>query len=122
MLREVDSWIAELEGAGVKVEKVELKSHESASCFLDTWIKSIECDVGVGVDDCNREKKDKRPQEVKNSADDIHAGLLEFRVGKILEAWEHPESEKLYCEKIDIGEAEPRLIASGLGAYYSFEV
>jgi len=45
--------------------------------------------------------------------------LLDVRVGKIVEAWEHPDSDKLWCEKIDVGEEEPRQIASGLRAYYA---
>lgn len=45
--------------------------------------------------------------------------LLDVRVGKIVEAWEHPDSEKLWVERIDVGEAEPRQIASGLRAYYA---
>ncbi|KAL1503040.1 hypothetical protein AB1Y20_011108 [Prymnesium parvum] len=44
---------------------------------------------------------------------------LDVRVGKILEAWEHPDSDKLWCERIDVGEAEPREIASGLRSYYA---
>eukprot|EP00965_Chrysotila_dentata_P095388 3153142-Pleurochrysis_carterae.AAC.1 len=44
---------------------------------------------------------------------------LDVRVGRILEAWEHPDSEKLWCEKIDVGEPEPRQIASGIRAYYA---
>merc|ERR1719201_2312760 len=44
--------------------------------------------------------------------------LLDVRVGRIVEAWAHPDSEKLWCEKIDVGEEEPREIASGLRAYY----
>mmetsp|Transcript_75718 Transcript_75718/g.201248 ORF Transcript_75718/g.201248 Transcript_75718/m.201248 type:complete len:231 (+) Transcript_75718:34-726(+) len=44
---------------------------------------------------------------------------LDVRVGKIIEAWEHPDSEKLWCERIDVGEDEPREIASGLRAYYA---
>lgn len=43
---------------------------------------------------------------------------LDVRVGKIVEVWEHPDSDKLFCEKIDVGEAEPRQIASGLRAHY----
>ena len=35
-------------------------------------------------------------------------------MGKILEVSKHPESEKLYIEKIDVGEEEPRQILSGL--------
>lgn len=45
--------------------------------------------------------------------------LLDVRVGKIVEAWEHPDSDKLWCEKIDVGEEEPREIASGLREYYA---
>jgi len=44
---------------------------------------------------------------------------LDVRVGKIVEAWEHPDSEKLWCELIDVGEPEPRQIASGIRAYYA---
>jgi aminoacyl tRNA synthase complex-interacting multifunctional protein 1 len=39
---------------------------------------------------------------------------LEFRVGQIKKVWAHPEAEKLWCEEIDIGEAQVRNIASGL--------
>ena len=45
--------------------------------------------------------------------------MLDVRVGQIVDAWEHPDSEKLWCERIDVGEEEPREIASGLRAYYS---
>jgi len=39
----------------------------------------------------------------------------QFLVGKIVDCWKHPDSEKLWCEKIDLGEASgPREIASGL--------
>ena len=46
---------------------------------------------------------------------------LEFKVGQIVRVWIHPEADKLYCEEIDVGEAEPRLIASGLRKHYSLE-
>jgi methionyl-tRNA synthetase len=46
---------------------------------------------------------------------------LDIRVGVISKVWRHPDSEKLYCEEIDIGEEEPKQIASGLQAFYSLE-
>uniref|UniRef100_M4BW54 methionine--tRNA ligase n=1 Tax=Hyaloperonospora arabidopsidis (strain Emoy2) TaxID=559515 RepID=M4BW54_HYAAE len=46
---------------------------------------------------------------------------LDIRVGVISKVWKHPDSEKLYCEEIDIGEEEPKQIASGLQAFYSLE-
>ena len=42
----------------------------------------------------------------------------DIRVGTIVKAWPHPDSDKLWCEEIDIGEDTPRQIASGLRAFY----
>jgi aminoacyl tRNA synthase complex-interacting multifunctional protein 1 len=42
---------------------------------------------------------------------------LDIRVGLIKKVWEHAEADKLYCEEIDVGEGEPRQIASGLRPY-----
>merc|ERR1712018_132660 len=39
---------------------------------------------------------------------------LDMRVGKIVEVSRHPDAEKLYVEKIDLGEAVTRTIVSGL--------
>jgi len=47
--------------------------------------------------------------------------LLDIRVGKITKVWEHPDSDKLFCEEIDVGESEPRQIASGLRKHYTLE-
>ena len=46
---------------------------------------------------------------------------MDLRVGKIVEVWKHPESAKLYCEKIDIGGGEIRSIASGLQEFVPIE-
>jgi len=46
---------------------------------------------------------------------------LDIRVGRITKVWTHEEADKLYCEEIDVGEAEPRQIASGLRPYLSEE-
>lgn len=42
----------------------------------------------------------------------------DIRVGQIVKAWPHPDSDKLWCEEIDIGEEKPRQIASGLRQFY----
>jgi aminoacyl tRNA synthase complex-interacting multifunctional protein 1 len=44
---------------------------------------------------------------------------LDIRVGRILKVWTHEEADKLYCEEIDVGEDQPRQIASGLRPYLS---
>lgn len=46
---------------------------------------------------------------------------MDVRVGTFVKAWEHPDSDKLFVEEIDVGEEEPRQIVSGLRAYYSLE-
>jgi tRNA-binding EMAP/Myf-like protein len=38
-----------------------------------------------------------------------------------VQAWKHPDSDKLWCEEIDLGEPEPRQIASGLRHFYAEE-
>jgi len=43
---------------------------------------------------------------------------LDLRVGKILEAELHPDADKLYVIKVDIGEETPRTIVSGLRDHY----
>ena len=45
----------------------------------------------------------------------------EIRVGKVVAVERHPESEKLYVEKVDVGEAEPRTILSGLAPFVPLE-
>jgi len=46
---------------------------------------------------------------------------LDIRVGKITKVSEHPDADKLYIEEIDVGEEEPRTIASGLKPYMNVE-
>ncbi|KAL8049073.1 hypothetical protein ABFS82_07G114100 [Erythranthe guttata] len=45
------------------------------------------------------------------------ANSLDIRVGKIVKAWRHEEADSLYVEEVDVGEAEPRTICSGLVKY-----
>ena len=57
----------------------------------------------------------------KNTYDGPPISALDIRVGRIMKVWEHEEADKLYCEEIDVGEDEPRLIASGLRPYMKAE-
>lgn len=67
------------------------------------------------------EKKAKSKKENPVPSDEIDVSKLDIRVGVIKKAWAHEEADKLFCEEIDIGEGEPRLIASGLRAHYNVE-
>ncbi|DBA04363.1 TPA: hypothetical protein N0F65_002125 [Lagenidium giganteum] len=47
---------------------------------------------------------------------------LDIRVGEITRVWEHPDSDKLYCEEIDVGDEEgPKQIGSGLRPFYTLQ-
>ncbi|MCK5288818.1 MAG: methionine--tRNA ligase subunit beta [Candidatus Omnitrophica bacterium] len=45
---------------------------------------------------------------------------LDLRVGKILEVKPHPDAEKLYLLKVDIGEKETQIVA-GIKPFYTQE-
>ncbi len=44
---------------------------------------------------------------------------LDIRVGHVVRCWDHPDSDKLLCEEVDLGEGSTRMIASGIRAFYS---
>ena len=53
--------------------------------------------------------------------DEADPSKLDIRVGVVLNCWIHPDSEKLLCEEIDVGEETPRRIGSGIRAFYQPE-
>ncbi|KDD75141.1 putative tRNA binding domain-containing protein [Helicosporidium sp. ATCC 50920] len=70
-------------------------------------------------------KKDKKEKKEKKKEGDAGAAaapadaeptvdLLDLRVGRITKVERHPDADALYVETIDLGEAEPRQIVSGL--------
>ena len=67
--------------------------------------------------------KKKAPDAVATvAADDLpDICKLEFKVGVITKVWVHESADKLYCEEIDIGEEQPRQIASGLRHHFTLE-
>lgn len=61
-------------------------------------------------------------REASGNANQSDFTKIEIRVGKITEIWNHDSADKLFCEKIDVGEeAGPREIASGLREFYTME-
>ncbi|VDK55628.1 unnamed protein product [Cylicostephanus goldi] len=72
-------------------------------------------------------KKEKKSGSEKKSASDggkkaenaaaddgIDVGRLDLRVGRIMHCEKHPDADALYVEQIDVGEASPRTVVSGL--------
>ncbi|MBQ3923411.1 MAG: methionine--tRNA ligase, partial [Spirochaetales bacterium] len=56
-----------------------------------------------------------------NAADLEAFAKLQLKVGKIIEINRHPEADKLYVEKIDLGGGDVRQIVSGLVPFYTAE-
>jgi methionine--tRNA ligase beta chain len=58
-----------------------------------------------------------------DKAEDSAAGLdptrLDIRCGLVVKCWNHPDSDKLLCEEVDLGGGDVRQIASGIRAFYS---
>ncbi|ORY92391.1 hypothetical protein BCR35DRAFT_285723 [Leucosporidium creatinivorum] len=46
---------------------------------------------------------------------------IDLRVGRIIDVKVHPDADSLYVEQIDVGEAEPRTVVSGLVKYKTLE-
>lgn len=66
-----------------------------------------------------KKKKEKAPAVKKES--DTSFSVLDIRVGLITKVWKHPGADALYVEEIDIGEANPRQIVSGLAKFLTEE-
>ncbi|MES1908527.1 MAG: hypothetical protein MHM6MM_001445 [Cercozoa sp. M6MM] len=62
-----------------------------------------------------KDKKDKKPKKKAAAKVEVPTfARYDFRVGRIVEVEDHPDADKMFVEKIDCGEAEPRTICSGL--------
>ena len=72
-----------------------------------------------------KEKKEKKPAAPAapaapaREADDV--SQVDLRVGKIVTVGMHPNADSLYLEQIDVGEAEPRQVVSGLAKWVPLE-
>ncbi|KAF2075170.1 hypothetical protein CYY_003518 [Polysphondylium violaceum] len=77
----------------------------------------------ASADKKEENKKEKKPQQPKvvepPKPEDI--SRFEIRVGKIVECKKHENADSLYVEKIDLGEAAPRQIVSGLVKFIPLE-
>ncbi|BGO94035.1 hypothetical protein NBRC10512_003668 [Rhodotorula toruloides] len=81
---------------------------------------------GEGEKKPKGEKKEKSPKEKKPAAPAPVAEapapwMVDLRVGKIVDVKVHPDADSLYVEQIDVGEAEPRTVVSGLVKYKTLD-
>merc|ERR1711862_455537 len=65
--------------------------------------------------------KKKNNAQQQTTTTELNISALDIRVGKIQKVWNHETADKLFCEEIDVGEKEPRKIASGLRPFYNLD-
>uniref|UniRef100_A0A7M4EFM6 Aminoacyl tRNA synthetase complex interacting multifunctional protein 1 n=1 Tax=Crocodylus porosus TaxID=8502 RepID=A0A7M4EFM6_CROPO len=69
------------------------------------------------------EKKEKKhpPAAGGDDSKPIDVSCLDLRVGCIITAKKHPDADSLYVEEVDVGEASPRTVVSGLVKHVPLE-
>lgn len=102
-------------------EVVDPRSADVPEPAVDSLEELSSRDVINGDEKPEKKQKKKAPEKAEGGSDAIDISKLDIRVGVIRKAWEHEEADKLFCEEIDVGEEEPRQIASGLRAHYQLE-
>lgn len=68
-----------------------------------------------------QKKKQKKQKKAKEPVSIEDFGKLSLKAGRVLEAWKHPNAEKLLVEKVDLGDGDVRQIVSGLASVYAPE-
>lgn len=107
-----------LKGEGLSGKKI--NEHAGVKELVDRLTKLKEGGpapaAAAPAPEADAKKKDAKPKPAAKAGERPIEDVtrLNIRVGKIVKVWEHPESDKLWCEEIDLGEAAPRQIASGL--------
>lgn len=131
-----DDSVVNAEAAGVVTIEARL---EKLKGFCDSIPEEFRVSKQAASDDASKKAKDgkknsKADEEASSAAAaapavadplDGYEGppitALDIRVGRINKVWVHEEADKLFCEEIDVGEDEPRQIASGLRPYMNAE-
>uniref|UniRef100_A0A667XL28 Aminoacyl tRNA synthetase complex interacting multifunctional protein 1a n=1 Tax=Myripristis murdjan TaxID=586833 RepID=A0A667XL28_9TELE len=60
------------------------------------------------------EKAEKKQAAPSQEDAKVDVSRLDMRVGRIISAQKHPDADSLYVEQVDVGEASPRTVVSGL--------
>lgn len=60
------------------------------------------------------EKPEKKQAAPSQEDAKVDVSRLDLRIGRIITAERHPDADSLYVEQVDVGEASPRTVVSGL--------
>lgn len=61
-----------------------------------------------------KEKAEKKQPAPSQDEAKVDVSRLDLRIGCIISAEKHPDADSLYVEQVDVGEAAPRTVVSGL--------
>lgn len=61
-----------------------------------------------------KEKAEKKQPAPSQDEAKVDVSRLDLRIGRIVSAEKHPDADSLYVEQVDVGEAAPRTVVSGL--------
>ncbi len=75
------------------------------------------------IDELKKKFSEKKEKKMENNTDSANKDFSKIflKVGKIVSIEKHPKADKLYVEKIDLGDGEVRQIVSGLVPFYKEE-
>ena len=94
------------------------KSQWVPSLSLSFCTAAADTDAATVGSNTNKNEEEEEEEEKKKKDPEIiikeAAEMLDIRVGRVVKAWRHEEADSLYVEEVDVGEAEPRTICSGL--------
>jgi glutamyl-tRNA synthetase len=137
-MAEEDGTVVNAEAAGVVPIEARMEKLKS---FCDSIPEEFRASKQGANDDKAKQSKESKKDGKAAASDEVAAATaaapavadpldgyegppitaLDIRVGRINKVWTHPEADKLFCEEIDVGEDEPRQIASGLRPYMNEE-
>ncbi|EJD50712.1 nucleic acid-binding protein [Auricularia subglabra TFB-10046 SS5] len=111
----------EAPAAAVKEKGAAAKAKEVVADVKEAVVDTVKGGKGE-----KKERKEKKAAPAPAAAKEDDTGtpvpsMIDLRVGKIVHVEKHPDADSLYLEKIDIGEAEPRQVVSGLVNFIPIE-
>lgn len=147
--KEVEKWKANLVEAETRCGITQVAKPTAVSSSQTTKVNAVQhSDPNVSVDSnpkvteeakkpqaATKEKKEAKKTKPAEGAPkkpastgaeqetnaDVDIGLIDLRVGRIVDVSKHPDADSLYVEQVDLGEARPRTIVSGLVKHVPLE-
>ncbi|KAL2469417.1 putative methionine--tRNA ligase [Abeliophyllum distichum] len=106
--------------AGSQADRI-LKAEAEAKKLTEKFKETKISDGNTTKKDRPKKSAEAKPKVSASAEAEISISRLDIRVGLITKAQKHPDADSLYVEEIDVGEAQPRTVVSGLVKYIPLE-